>query len=196
MAYTETYENVLKRWAAKCGLEFSDLQANEQDLFKEFANYRLREIWDSVDWPETIDQSEEFLFDQSFTQNESVSHILDITNVNQFSTTSDRVLHFDYRMVQDTIYVYGHDVPESVFVLYKKRYPEFDSSTDTVPRRFSEYIAQGAYSDWLRAEQDPRAEQEEMRTQNMLYNEIDILERQERQGRWGPRIKVYSPPII
>jgi len=194
--YTQTYENVLKRWTARCGLEYSDLQANEVDLFTQYAQARLREIWDAADWPETINQSEEVLTDQAFAAPTDMSHILDVTDVDQLLTVSDQIRHYQTRRIQDDVYVYGYNVPDEVWVIYKERYPEFDSNTDTIPMRFSEYVAQGAYADWLRAEQDERSQQEEARAQDLLFKELDILERQERQGQWGTRINVYKAPTV
>lgn len=194
--YTQTHANVLKRWAAKCGLEYSDLQANEVELFNQFAQARLREAWDQADWPETINIAEEVLTDQTFTAPTTLSHILNITDVNMLTTLSDTIRHYDYRRVQDTVYVYGYSVPDTVWVLYKERYPEFDSAADTIPMRFSEHVAQGAYADWLRAEQNPQSQAEEARAQEILFKELDILERQERQGQWGSRINVYKAPTV
>lgn len=192
--YTETYTNVLKRWSALCGLQYSDLLTTESDLFEQFANGRLRYIWDYAEWPETIDVSEEVLTDQAFTAGTSISHILGIYEMNPFETTATAFDSYKYRRKQDDVYVYGYEVPSTVYVLYKERYPAFATGTDTIPRRFSEYVARGAYVDWLRAEDDPKADRQEQQLEMLLQRELEILERQEKQAPWNNGYSIYSTP--
>jgi hypothetical protein len=192
--YTETYENVLKKWSALCGIQFSDLLTTETDLFKQFAGSALRRIWFYTEWPETIATEEQVLVDGSFTASTSIAHIFSVTDVNPYSNPSVTINWFKYRRSGDTVYIYGNDVGGTVYVTYKKRLPEFDSSTDTIPHRFSDYIARSAYADWLRAEQSPDHERAQRFADEHLMQELDILERQEGQVL-RTRFNIYSPTL-
>ena len=193
--YTETYENVLKRWAAKAGIQYDDLLSTESDLFQQYAQERLRYIWNYTDWPETVNVCSEVLADQTFTADTTIAYIFGIFELHPYETTSTDYDSYRYRRLQDEVYVYGNDVPASVYVLYKERTPDFATSTDTVPRRFSEYIAQGAYSDYLKTEGDPRADREEQKAEFYLQRELELYERQEQQSGWLNGNKVYRPPV-
>lgn len=193
--YTSTYLSVLKRWAAKCGLQYSDLLTTETDLFKEYANDRLRYIWNYADWPETIEVSEEVLTNQEFTADTSIAFIFGVTDYHPFETSSTEVRNYRFRRKQDSVYVYGYAVPSTVYVRYKERAPTFETNTDTIPYRFAEYVAQGAYADWLRAESDPQADSAEARTEQYLQRELEIFERQEAQAQFGRNIQPYKTPV-
>lgn len=194
--YTTTYLNVLKRWAAKCGLQYSDLLSTEVDLFTQYANDWLRRIWDAANWPETVEVSEEVLTDQTFTASTSMSYIFGVTDYNPFTTSSTAVNTYRPRRRQDDVHVYGSDVPDTVYVFYKERLPTFESNTDTIPMRFAEYVAEGACADYFRAEGDMEtAGRAEARAERYLDRELELFERQEAHAQWGAPFKTYKTPV-
>lgn len=194
---TETYNNILQRWCSYTGIEYADLLTNEQELFKQFGQARLRKIWREADWPDVIDVSEEALTDQAFVADATIGDILGVYEYNPLSTFEDYVKQYKYRRVQDDVYVYGHDIPASVFVVYRKRVPAFAVDADTVPYRFSEYIARGAYADWLRTERDTQnANIQESFAKNLMDDELEILELDERNSQWTSGNAVYTIPRI
>jgi len=192
--YTATYEDTLKRWSALCGNQFSDLLTTETDLFKEYANFRLRYIWNYASWPETMGLSEKILIDRTFEADTDMMHILGIFEEDPLETSSKAFRAYRYRRQGSDVYVYGSEVPDAVWVQYKKRYPAFETNTDTIPMRFMEFVARGAYADWLRAEADPNAERQEMQTKSLLERELDIFERQEQASTWYNGPSTYTPP--
>jgi len=188
-----TYDSVLKLWCAKCGIQYEDLLTPEADLFKQFANDRLRTAWDFIEWPETVDVADEVVVDNEVDTTADMSYVLGVFDSDPYANNNARALAFQRR--QDVLVLRGNNLPGVVYVLYKKRIPEFDSSLDEIPYRFGAYIAQGAYADYLRTEGDERGNVEELRAESLLGREVDIFERQENQGRWGGNFTVYQPTI-
>lgn len=191
--YTATYEDVLKRWSALCGIQYSDLLTTETDLFTEFANFRLRYIWNYTNWPETIGVSEEVLVDRQFTADDQVMHVLGVYDSHPDEIHDAKVGRYRFKRTGDTVTVYGGDVADTVWTVYKKRYPAFGSATDTIPMRFMEFVASGAYADWLRTEQDPMADRQDQKTMRLLEQQLDIFERLEQQSEWHHGYKLYQP---
>jgi hypothetical protein len=187
-----TYESVLKLWCAKCGIQYEDLLTPEADLFKQFANSRLRYAWDYAEWPETVDHFDEPLVDNEAEVTDSMSYVMSVWDSDPYINNDARELQFQRRRNQ--LVVRGWDLPAQVHVVYKMRLPDFAVAADEIPYRFGEYVAQGAYADYLRTEADERGEREEMRAEMMLQRELDIFERMEKQGRWGNGNVVYATP--
>lgn len=195
--HTDTYTNIIQRWCALTGIEYADLLTNESELFTQFGQSRLRKIWFETDWPDTIEVSAESVTDQEFTAGTDIAYILGVYETDPFSTKSTGFGSYDFRRKQDTVYVYGSDVPDTVYVMYKERTPGFSAGAHTVPYRFSEYIAHGAYADWLRTEQmTQEANIADSRASQLLKDELEILELDERNSKWNNGIKVYSPTSI
>lgn len=192
--YTASYEDTLKRWSALCGNQFSDLLTTETDLFKEYANYRLRYIWNYTQWPETTGFKEVILIDRTFEADTDMMHILGVYEEDPFSTNNKAFRTYRVRRQGSDVYVYGPSVPDVVWVYYKKRHPSFSSNTDTIPMRFQEFVARGAYADWLRAEADPNADRQEAQVDSLLNRELDIFERQEGASTWYNGPSPYTPP--
>ena len=194
--HTETYLNILKRWCALVGIEYADLLSNESELFTQFGQGRLRKIWFETDWPDTINVSEELLVDQTFTVGASVANIFGIYESNPFSTVSTSFDSYRYRRMQDSLYVYGTDVPDYVYMRYKERPGAFATATDTVPYRFAEYIAYGAAADYMRVEQNGDSANTFEGTANQkLLDELEIHERDEHANQWDVGVQVYRPSL-
>ena len=94
--------------------------------------------------------------------------------------------------------VFTNDAPGNVFVTYRKDvesvvkdgsgttgfYGDALGDTDNVPFRFFEYMAFGAYADFLRGDgQTEKAQVEDQNAEMILRQEIDIVRNQSRQFR-------------
>ena len=94
--------------------------------------------------------------------------------------------------------VFTNDAPGAVFVTYRKDvetivkdgtgttgfYGDATGDTDVVPFRLFEYMAFGAYADFLRGDgQTEKAQVEDQNAEMILRQEIDIVRNQSRQFR-------------
>jgi hypothetical protein len=94
--------------------------------------------------------------------------------------------------------VFTNDAPGNVFVTYRKDvetvvkngsgttgfYGDESGDTNDVPFRFFEYMAFGAYADFLRGDgQTDKAQVEDQNAEMILRQEIDIVRNQSRQFR-------------
>ena len=75
----------------------------------------------------------------------------------------------------------------TAFVYYRQRIPDYSaydgtSSAQTFPYKFFSYVVYGAYSDWLQAEgQHQKSGVAQKQAEETILQELDILERQQRQ---------------
>jgi hypothetical protein len=188
-----TYADVLKLWCAKCGIQYEDLLTTEAELFKQYAGSRLRYAWDYCDWPETVDHYDEPVVNGELHRSDDMAYVFGVFDKDPYANNDAAALRYQLR--GDGIVVRGSDLPALAVVVYKKRVPALEELTDEIPKRLAEYVAQGAYSDYLRTERDPRADGEEIRAEGLLMREVDIFERLEQQGRLGVERQVYAPAI-
>ena len=75
----------------------------------------------------------------------------------------------------------------TVFVHYRQRIPDYSAydgldSAQTFPYRFFNYVVYGSYSDWLASEgQHEKSRMVRQQAEEAMQDELDILERQQRQ---------------
>lgn len=116
----------------------------------------------------------------------SVGEVLRITENDPYSAAVPQEVPF--RSIYESGSDYGLTLLENrsstapVWVKYRLPIADYTSSSTNYPYVFSEYAIMGAYADWLLADgQMEKANVASQRAENFMLNELDKLERQQRQ---------------
>jgi len=187
---TVTYEDVEKAFAANIGVEYTRLFSADQELFKQYVKRHLRRIWRFTHWPEVFEiLAKPVSDDGEISALSDVGDIMGIFDSDPWS--SEAPVSYQYDMAPDSIRVMGNSVASPVYLLSRKRVPDFDTATDEVSARFYNYLSLAAAADWLiHDEQFDRGRQLKAEAEEALLEEAEELERQEQQTK-TTRIRLY-----
>ena len=168
--------------------KYSDLQSNVQHLIgtdtlltteinaiNSFFRAWVRKGWNRANWPDIC----------------RVEQRTPVSDVVEYEQTAQEANKFPYEVP----YLLNHQGAvllnttslTSVYVLYRQRIPDYsayDGSSDsqTFPYRFFNYCVYGCYSDWLASEgQHEKSRMVKGQAEEAMQDELDILERQQRQ---------------
>ncbi len=182
--------------------KYSDLQSNvqhligtdtllttEQNAINSFFRAWIRKGWNRANWPDIcrVEQrtpvSDVVEYEQ--TAQEAIGEFLNIYSAdpyaNKFPYEVPYLLNHQGAVLLNTTSL------TSVYVLYRQRIPDYsayDGSSDsqTFPYRFFNYCVYGCYSDWLASEgQHEKSRMVRGQAEEAMQDELDILERQQRQ---------------
>ena len=170
------------------------LLSTEKTAINGYFRRWVRKGWNRANWPEIcrIEQrtpaSSVVEYEQS--GEEAIGELLNIFRAYPYSNT------FPYEVAYTLDYrgavLLGATSLGTVYVHYRQRIPDYsgydgtDTGTDivdeTFPYRFLNYAVYGSYSDWLASEgQHEKSRLTRQQAEETILDELDILERQQRQ---------------
>lgn len=184
MSQTRPYSDLVELVESLAGSD--DLSASELLRIKAFANRRARKAYRASDyWPRFFKVGEERTISANglipLTQS-GLSTIDTVLRVHERQPLVDYPSgEYEFRVdssgIQVLNYVANTATPTSAFVTYKaalsSTYGDGTGETTDVPEEWFEYMAQGAYADWLRSEgQTEKAALEEVIAADQLQDQL------------------------
>ena len=165
------------------------LLATEKSAINSFFKAWIRKGWNRANWPDICrteqrtPASNVIAYEQ--TDKEAIGEFLNIYSAdpyaNKFPYEVTFLVNHEGAVLLNTTNL------ATVFVLYRQRIPDYSSydgsdSTHTFPYRFFNYCVYGCYSDWLASEgQHEKNRLVRTQAEEAMLDELDILERQQRQ---------------
>jgi len=183
---TDTYANLLTLIQAWCG---TSLGTTELARINAFVNHRARRVHKASDhWPRFLKVGEERtcgstgLVPFSQTSKDDIDTFLVIHRTDPYKTLSAQ--EFDFYVDQDGAQIQNYTANDdgTVFVTYRAEldvaYGTGSGQTATVPEEWFDYLAHGAYADWLRSEgQTEKAALEDAVAETRLMDELEKVGR-------------------
>jgi len=182
---------------------YSDLQSNIQHLIgtdtllatekaaiNSYFKSWIRKGWNRANWPdicrveERTPASSKILYEQGGSI-EAIGEFLNIYSADPYANKYPYELSFILNH-EGAVLLNASDLT-TVFVHYRQRIPDYsaydgEDSAQTFPYRFFNYVAYGAYSDWLQSEgQHEKARVVASQAEEAMLAELDIFERQQLQ---------------
>lgn len=196
---TKTYESLVERIEALAGVDF---QTNETPRIKSLINRRAKQAYRaSLFWPRFLVVGEErtvsnrlIPFEEAGKDN--IDTFIQIHKTQPFNRNS--VVEFNFYVTNSGATVIDLSTSEtSVFVTYQKQltdtYGDSGGEESDVPDEWFEYIAYGAYADFLRMdEQQSKAMAEEAFANQELMLELRRIDAQHTTNFIGRRIATHS----
>lgn len=165
------------------------LLATEKSAINSYFRSWIRKGWNRANWPdvcrveERTPSSSVIEYEQS--GQEDIGEFLNIFSADPYAN----------RFPYEVPYILDHrgavllnaSSLSTVYVLYRQRVPDYSaydgtSDTQTFPYKFFNYVVYGAYSDWLASEgQHEKSRLVRTQAEDAMLDEMDILERQQRQ---------------
>lgn len=195
MAQTRTYATLLSLVESLSGSD--DLSAAEQVRIKAFANRRARKAYHECDyWPNFLVSGQERVISSAgvlpYAESglDSIDVLLRLNESDPYGTTQApeyQEWHADSGGIVVTGYVQKNhsndDGTYAIWATYKKRltttYGDGNGETADVPDEWWEYMAQGAYADWLRSEgQTEKAVVEDAIAEQVLAQQLEKVSSQ------------------
>lgn len=177
---TRTYADLYSLIEALCGVSFA---SNERARIKSLVNRRASKAYKKcLYWPRFLKTAEERAVDENGyvpfeeTGLDTIDTFLTIFKTQPFVTNSPT----EYPFMVDADgakLIAGSSDPDSVWVTYRIANTDIygDGSTDNanVPKEWFEYLAHGAYADFLRAEgQQEKAALADAEAEDILTDEL------------------------
>jgi hypothetical protein len=196
---TRTYDDLYELIQALCGVTFASI---EEPRIRALVNRRASKAYKTSNyWTRFIVIGEERAvvsgvvpYDERSLQ--SIDSFLRIFSSKPYSSTTYGEYQFTVDQNGATL-ISGTSIPTAVFVTYKAqlqdKYGNASGYTQTVPREWFEYLAHGAYADYLRAEgQQEKAQLADQEANEILMDELMKLDEQHTQTIISNRISTNS----
>ncbi len=181
MASTLTTD-VRALWATLAGLDADNLTTADKSTFLRLANKWFRKGWTWAWWPDLIETEERTPDPTTFVVPPTESGKTEIGTVKEIYETDPRLgwaKPVNWERVKGGFLCRG-EVPLTVWVEFLPPAPILTASTDeTVPDFLANFIANAAYADWQRGEdQNSKAQAEEVEAGGILEDEWDTIRKQ------------------
>ena len=186
---TVSYTDLKNRFTSAIGVD--SLLTAEETAFKRSLNDRVRGAWTRAKWPELSVVLEKTVaavgttYDRAL-QVDVLADLFDIFSVWSKNPFTDRTGHqINYTLIngymvlpaatsETTVYVVGSQVPAT----------DYGDGTTTLPAFLERVLLAATMADWYRADsQNSKALAEEERAELYLLEELDRIERLQRQDR-------------
>jgi hypothetical protein len=189
---TVTYADFKNRFLSAIGVDA--LLASEEAALKRSLNDRVRGAWTKAKWPELVNVltktaaavSSSTLKADKAVQIDNDANLFDVWSVWDKVPWEDRTAkQIEFTLIggylvlpaettETTIYVVGSQVPAI----------NYGDGTNTLPQFLERYLLAAAIADFYRADsQNEKALVEEQRAESYLLDELDRVERLQRQNK-------------
>ena len=197
---TTTYTSIYNRVKALCGIPAPD--ANAQTQITEYINRRAKLAYEATDfWPRWLVVGELRTYTPStniipFTQatKSTIGKFIRIhKNYQPFLLNSSTEYEFYVTSLGAAVMGDGNVTSGSAYVTYKKDWDgPYTTEATNIPDEWEDYIAHGAYADWLRADgKNDVAAAEEGFAQNLLDSELSGVDVVRSSGIVAQRISTH-----
>ena len=126
------YDYVLRGAAETAGRVYTNLLADEADLFRGFISRRLREAWESQFWPElmvieerTVSSNDTFPY--SATDKTDIGEVLRVTDADPRETY--KLKTYDFNLTDAGVNIPNISTTATAFIEFRKRAPMLTGST-------------------------------------------------------------------
>jgi hypothetical protein len=196
---TKTYSDLLTRIQAHAGINFT---TSERERVKSLINFRAKMAYDrSLYWPRFLIVGEARAISSQvvpWTESslDNIGIFIQIHKDQPFVRNS--VVEYNFYVTNSGAYVTGVDTSlSSVYVTYKKQFSDtygdgVGEETD-IPAEWFDYLAYGAYADFLRMDElNEKAALEDRNAEQALVLELLNIDRQHTTQIVGKRIFTHT----
>ena len=187
-----SYDDIRKKFQAIAGL--ATLDATDEFFFKNSLNSRLRDAWHRFQWPMLIQVEEKALStttSNTYAVDGIDEDIYEVFDKHPYSDITARRL--PYTLINSELILDPSErVNDSIFVLKKIKFTDYEPDAVDIPRFFENYLISAILSDFYRGDgQADLANVEDNRSEEFLTREIDRVERLQLQNK--PVVMGYNP---